>query len=282
MVLENKAAHSAIINYPKIMKISTNSRSDFFVHIGLVLALLITLFLGFFFVYLPFSTNHGQSITVPDLSGMDMDKLEDYLDERNLRYEISDCTFVADKKPFTVLRQYPKPGMVVKEGRKVYVYIASLNAPNIKMPQLVDRTFRSAQLELKRVGLQMGKLIYVNDMAQFSVIRQLFNGQPITAGQLIPQGSKIDLEVANGIGNTEMDVPDVMNKTIDEAEFILTGSHLKWFKIYIEDATEAPGTVIFQNPEAGSGMKIRQGETIDIKVAGPDPKAKSQDPPNPQ
>jgi eukaryotic-like serine/threonine-protein kinase len=259
------------------MKIGTNSRSDLFTHILLVGALLTTLFLGFFFLYLPFSTNHGQSITVPDLAGMDEDKLEDYLDERNLRFEVSDCTFVIGAKPLTVVRQYPKAGMVVKEGRKIYVYITSEKAPNLKMPQLVDRTYRSAQLELKRVGLQLGKIIYVNDMAQFSVLRQLFNGQPIQAGQAIPAGSKIDLEVANGIGNTEMDVPDVMNKTIDEAEFILKGSHLKWFKIYIEDATEAPGTVIFQNPEVGN--KISVGETIDIKIAGPDPKVQNPEPP---
>ncbi len=258
------------------MKISTNSRSDLFTHIALVIALMASLFLGFFFVYLPFSTNHGQSITVPELNGMDMDKLEDYLNERNLRYEISDCTFVIGAKPLTVVRQYPKAGMVVKEGRKIYIYITSEKAPNIKMPQLVDRTYRSAQLELKRVGLQFGKIIYVNDMAQFTVRRQLFNGQEIQAGQAIPAGSKIDLEVANGIGDTEMDVPDVMNKTIEEAEFILKGSNLKWFKMYIEDATEAPGTVIFQNPEVGN--KIRVGETIDIKIAGPDPKAQVPEP----
>ncbi len=258
------------------MKISTNSRSDLFTHIALVIALMASLFLGFFFVYLPFSTNHGQSITVPELNGMDMDKLESYLDERNLRYEISDCTFVMGAKPLTVVRQYPKAGMVVKEGRKIYIYITSEKAPNLKMPQLVDRTYRSALLELKRVGLQIGKIIYVNDMAQFTVRRQLFNGQQIQAGQSIPAGSKIDLEVANGIGDTEMDVPNVMNVTIEEAEFILKGSNLKWFKMYVEDATEAPGTVIFQNPEVGN--KIRLGETIDIKVAGPDPKAQVPDP----
>jgi beta-lactam-binding protein with PASTA domain len=144
------------------------------------------------------------------------------------------------------------------------------------MPQLESRTYRSAQLELKRVGLQLGKITYVPDMAQFTVLGQFYNGQKIEAGQAIPAGSKIDLNVANGIGNTEMDVPDVMNKTIDEAEFILKGSNLKWFKIYIEDATEAPGTIIFQNPDAGN--KIRQGETVDIKVAGPDPKIQTPEP----
>ncbi len=122
------------------MKISTNSRTDLFVHISLVVALVVALFLGFFFLYLPFTTNHGQSITVPDLKGMSLEQIEDYLDERNLRYEIADCTFVVGAKPLSVIRQSPKSGMRVKEGRKIYVYITTLSAPNVKMPQLIDRT----------------------------------------------------------------------------------------------------------------------------------------------
>ncbi|MFN4144338.1 MAG: PASTA domain-containing protein [Runella sp.] len=251
------------------MKISTNSRKDLFVHIGLVIALVVALFLGFFFLYLPFTTNHGQSITVPDLKGMNLRQLEDYLDERNLRYEISDCTFVAGAPPLTVIRQHPKPGMKVKEGRKIYIYITSLTAPNVKMPQLVDRTLRSAEAELARLGLQRGRIIYVPDLAQNSVLGQLYKGQPILPGTPIPQGSKIDLEVGNGIGNTEFDVPDVVGKTLDEALFILKGSNLaKPLIQYVDDPSQAPGTVVRQNPEAGAGNKIRVGETIDLWVVG--------------
>ena len=150
-------------------------------------------------------------------------------------------------------------------------------SPKIKMPQLVDRTYRSAIAELARVGLKLGKVIYVNDLAQQTVRRQLVDGQPLQPGQLIAQGSKIDLEVANGLGTTEMDVPELMGKDLDEVKFIVVGSKLKMgYIMYVPDATEAPGMVIFQNPEFGSGNKIRMGETIDIKVAGPDPREQPQ------
>lgn len=259
------------------MKISTNSRSDLFVHISLVIALIVALFLGFFFLYLPFTTNHGQSITVPDLSGMSLEQLEDYLDERNLRYEIADCTFVAGQRPLTVIRQHPKKGMKVKDGRKVYIYITSLNAPAIKMPELVYRTLRSAQAELGRLGLLLGKIKYVPDPAQNSVMGQFFNGKPILAGTAIPQGSKIDLEVGDGIGNTEFEVPDVVGKTLDEAEFILKASSLKRGLVMpVDDPTQPPGTVVRQNPEAGAGNKIRVGEVIDLWVVGGQPDTQPQ------
>jgi beta-lactam-binding protein with PASTA domain len=260
------------------MKISTNSRTDLIVHISLVVALVVALFLGFFFLYLPFTTNHGQSITVPDLKGMSLEQIEDYLDERNLRYEIADCTFVVGQKPLSVIRQHPKSGMKVKEGRKIYVYITSLNAPNVKMSQLVDRTLNSAKAELGRLGLQLGVIKYVPDPAQNSVMEQLFNGKPIQPGTLIPQGSKIDLEVGDGIGNTEFDVPDVVGKTLDEAEFVLKGSNLKRGLIMpVDDPTKEPGTVVRQNPEAGAGNKIRVGEVVDLWVVGqPDTQPQQQ------
>jgi eukaryotic-like serine/threonine-protein kinase len=262
------------------MKISTNSQKDLLVHLGIVAALIMALFLGFFFLYLPFTTNHGQSITVPDVSGMSVEQLEDYLDERNLRYEISDCTFVAGKKPLTVIRQYPKAGMKVKEQRKIYLYITALTAPNVKMPQLVDRTQRSAEQELKRIGLTRGKLIYIPDLAQSTVLGQLYNGQPIQPGQLIAAGSVIDLQIGDGIGNTEMDVPDVTGKTLDIAVLTLRGSSLQRGLVqYVDDPSQAPGTVVRQNPESGSGNKIRVGEVIDLWVVGPSD-AQPQQPPN--
>jgi eukaryotic-like serine/threonine-protein kinase len=260
------------------MKISTNSRTDLFVHISLVVALVVALFLGFFFLYLPFTTNHGQSITVPDLKGMSLEQIEDYLDERNLRYEIADCTFVVGAKPLSVIRQSPKSGMRVKEGRKIYVYITTLSAPNVKMPQLIDRTKKSAEGELARLGLQLGKFIYVPDPAQDAVMEQLYNGKPIKPGTLIPQGSKIDLELGDGIGNTEFDVPDVVGKTLDEAEFMLKASSLKRGLIMpVDDPSKAPGTIVRQNPEAGAGNKIRVGDVVDIWVVGqPDTQPQQQ------
>src|SRR5688572_3258226 len=95
----------------------------------LVIILVITaLLLGvFFFVYLPATTNHGETITVPDVVGMPMEKLEDYLDERSLRFYVHDSSYHSDQKPFVVLTQYPPKGSKVKEDRKIYV---TLNMKN--------------------------------------------------------------------------------------------------------------------------------------------------------
>ncbi|RYF65734.1 MAG: PASTA domain-containing protein [Cytophagaceae bacterium] len=251
-------------------KISTRSFSDLLIHIGIIIALLVALFLAFFFIYLPFTTNHGQTITVPDVTRLSLDEMQNLLDDRDLRYEVSDCTFVAGAQPLTVIQQYPRANAKVKEGRKIYLTITKRVAPMVQMPNLVSLTLRSAQLNLKSLDLVSGPPIYVPDVAKNSVLRQLYNGKEITTGTPIPKGSQIDLEVGDGLGSTMFEIPNVVGLPLDEAEAAIRGSNLKvGTKISVEDPEKEVGTVVRQRPEARSGERIRVGETMDLWIVGP-------------
>ncbi len=251
-------------------KISTRSPFDLLIHIGLVLALFTTLFLGFFFVYLPFSTHHGQTITVPDLTRLSTDELQTFLNDRDLRYEVSDCTFVAGAEPLTVLAQYPRPGANVKEGRKIYVTITKRTAPSVAMPKLTSLTSRSAELRLRSDGLEVGEIRYAPDLAKNAVLRQFYNGQEIAPGTPVPKGAKIDLELGDGEGNTMFTIPNVVGMPLDEAKVLIKGSNLQVGVIVpVEDPDQAVGTVVRQKPEPRSGERIRVGGTVDLWVVGP-------------
>jgi len=246
-------------------KISTHSRTDLFIHIGIIVSLLLVLFLGFFFVYLPFTTNHGEAITVPDLKKKSVEDLDDFLGDRDLRYEV-DCTFVTNVPPLTIISQYPLPGSKVKEGRKIYVTVVSRTAPLIKMPKLTDMTHRSAQMLLKSVGLEEGNISYVPDMAQNAVLRQLYNGKEILPGQPIAKGTKIDLELGEGLGTAQFEAPSVIGMPLDEAKIAIVGAGLKVGQVMEVPAEEgqAPGSIVRQNPD--SGNKVRIGDVIDLWV----------------
>lgn len=251
-------------------KISTRTIPDLLIQIGIILTLLGVLFLGFFFVYLPFTTNHGQTITVPDLSKLSLDEMKNILDDRDLRYEVSDCTFVAGAQPLTVIQQYPRANAKVKEGRKIYVTITKRVAPMVSMPNLVSMIDRSAALTLKSLGLEEGDRTYVPDVAKNSVLRQLYNGKEIAPGTPVAKGSRIDLEIGDGLGNTMFEIPNVVGLQLDEAEAAIRGSNLKvGTKISVEDPEKEVGTVVRQRPEARSGERIRVGETMDLWVVGP-------------
>ncbi|WP_205503407.1 PASTA domain-containing protein [Rufibacter psychrotolerans] len=254
---------------------------DLFKHLIIMVVIVLTLMFLFFFVYLPSTTNHGETISVPNLSGMSVEELEGFLAEKDLRFYVSDSTYEQGKAPFTVITQEPKAGEKVKEGRKIYVSINMKNPPLIKMPKLIDGSVKNAEMILKSYDLNLGEIKYVPDLALNAVLRQFLNGKEINPGDPVAKGSRIDLEVGNGLGNTELDVPSLVGMPIDEATMLLTGQGLKIGSvIYTTAPNEEPdGTVLKQRPIAGDSIKtkIRTGEFIDLWVAGPQPVAPIQD-----
>ncbi|MES2732478.1 MAG: PASTA domain-containing protein [Bacteroidota bacterium] len=260
-----------------MVTIKTNSKKDVLIHVGILLSGLAIFFLGFFFVYLPTSTHHGQTITVPNLSGMSVGELEEFLTSRDLRYEVGDSDFVLNSKPNTVIAQYPKPGAKVKEGRKIYLTVTMRNAPMVEMPGLVNLSLRSAQTTLQSFSLQLGATKYVPDLARNAVLKQLYQGKAIAKGEKVPKGAKIDLEVGDGLGNTDLPVPNVVGMSLGDAEVILKGSDLQIGIHYDSQSTEAPGTVIKQNPPSLEDNKIRMGELVDVWVAGSQAAAEDED-----
>ena len=50
---------------------------------------LVVIILAFIFnIYFPFKTNHGENISVPNLIGMELNEINSFLYDRDLRYEI--------------------------------------------------------------------------------------------------------------------------------------------------------------------------------------------------
>lgn len=250
----------------------TNSFVDVLKHLAVMLAIVAVLVIGFFYVYLPSTTNHGESISVPKIEGMQLADAEELLEDQNLRYYINDSTYKPDLKPFQILTQDPSPGAKVKEDRKIYISVNMKNPPMIKMPKLIDGSVKNAELILKSYDLKKGKLTYVPDLQQGAILKQFVNGKEVKPGDMIPKGSVIDLHVGDGLGNSEFEMPTVVGMPVDEASVLLVGQGLQIGNIiYVPGSDEADGTVLKQRPFAEVGAKIRVGELVDLWVAGREP-----------
>ena len=167
-----------------------------------IIITLVLIVLSLFYMYFPIVTNHGETITVPDLKGLNYIEIDDFLSKRNLRYEIiPDSSFTTKYSPLSVIFQNPIKGKKVKEGRKIYLTLNSIQPPKIKMPKLINGSVKNAQLILKTYNLFLGKINYVPDMAANAVIQQYHKSEIIKGGDLIAKGSIIDLDIGNGMGN---------------------------------------------------------------------------------
>ena len=178
-------------------------------HLLLIAGISVTLGFIFLKVYLPFYTNHGDTVSVPDLSGMSYEEAANLLESSSLQFEISpDSGFSAEKDPLAILKQLPEANALVKKDRKIYLTLNARNAPILKMPSLINMPLKNVQEILANIGLLRGDIVYVPDIGINVVLEQRYKGAPIREGASIPKGSKIDLVVGDGMGNQLLSAPN--------------------------------------------------------------------------
>jgi beta-lactam-binding protein with PASTA domain len=214
-------------------------------------------------------TNHGETVTVPNIKGMKYAELKEYLGNKNLDIKIADSSmFLLDKGPGVVVEQDPRPNEQVKEGRTIYVSITRTVPPQVKMPNLIDVSQRQAEAILFSYGLRLGSMIYKPDLAKGAILEMSCKGKLLKAGESIAKGSKIDLVLGDGVGVTDVAVPNLLNLSLEEAVFVLKGSALNVGEVFYP-----PGKldsvnffVVEQMPMPGDSVFIKQGESVSLKV----------------
>ncbi len=215
-------------------KLKGSSIKTLLIHLGLIVIIIFALHLLFFFVYLPNTTNKDETITVPNLEGMQLEEMEEFLGMRQLKFEVTDSGYASKYPPLSVLKQYPLEGAQVKEGRKIYLTVQAKQPKSVKMPKLTTYSLKNAELELKSYGLKRGEIKYVPYQFNNVVIKQLYKGKPVNPGDKILIGSSIDLVVGDGLGNRIIATPNLLGLELDEADVALKGSGLDIGIVIIE------------------------------------------------
>lgn len=214
-------------------------------------------------------TNHGETVTVPNIKGMKYAELKEYLGNKNLEVKISDSSmFLLDKGPGVVVEQDPRPNEQVKEGRTIYVSITRTVPPQVKMPNLIDVSQRQAEAILFSYGLRLGSMIYKPDLAKGAILEMSCKGKLLKAGESIAKGSRIDLVLGDGVGITDVAVPNLLNLSLEEAVFVLKGSALNVGEVsYPSGKLDSVNFfVVEQMPMPGDSVFIKQGESVSLKV----------------
>ncbi|WP_269684268.1 PASTA domain-containing protein [Flavobacterium lacustre] len=187
----------------------------------LLIALAIIAVLGYLFMHwLTFTTDHGHEIAVPNLSKLTEEQVEEKLDELDLDYELLDSVdFRGDYPKFTVVEQDPLPGTKVKVGRKVYIKINSSGFSSVRIPDLIEKTYREAVPTLKALGLEEGTITYVPNLGKDMVLEMRYKGRNLKVGDRVLKSSKIDLVLGDGkVSYEEQTQVDTMTVAPTEEE----------------------------------------------------------------
>lgn len=152
-------------------------------------------FISIVLFFLGLITRHSQKLEVPSFTGLSMEEAMDLADANSLRLEVTDSIHNNRMAPGVICKQNPKAGGYVKKNRRILLTINAISPKYVQAPQLVGFSLRQALSSLAASGLEIGKLVYVEDIATNNVIGQYLNGRALPAGAMVPQESSIDLKL---------------------------------------------------------------------------------------
>lgn len=150
-------------------------------------------------------TNHGESIEVPKVQGMNIDDARDLLDDLGLEVAIADSGFNKKLPAGQILEQTPAPGSLVKSGHNIFLTVNSGKAKSVQIPDIIDNSsHREAEAELMAMGFKVGEPIYVHGEKDW-VYGIVCDGKNVYLGDFVSLDSRLSLQVGDGFLNEALD-----------------------------------------------------------------------------
>jgi beta-lactam-binding protein with PASTA domain len=234
-----------------------------------IVILILLVFLTFWGIsfYLSSITNHGESITVPNLTGIDVIEAKEILNQKSLIININDSTYNPKFSPLAVVDQNPKPESKVKEGRNIYVTINSTKVPMVKVPAIKDLSYRSGVAQLSNSRLYEGNISYKNSDFKDVILEYSYKGKMLKEGDKVPVNSFIDIVLGDGESSSSVEVPDLVGRNLEEAIIIIKGNKLVVGQVFTDDMKQidsSSSVVSKQSPLYGNGNSVPKGTAINL------------------
>ena len=168
----------------------------------------------------------------------------------------------------TVFDQNPPAGSMVDKGSTVAISVSS-GPGQVQVPDVTGFTEDSAKQTIQDQGLKVGNVTKVDDSSVTA--GKVISTDP-APGTSVNSGSTVNLKVASG----RVQVPDVRNKTLGDAQRILGDLGLQT-KTVFQPSDQPEGIVLDQNH---LGETVDAGTTIRLVVSQARPQT-SQPSPSP-
>jgi len=241
----------------------------FVINVSIAFVLLI---IGYFALdnYLTGYTRHGEEIPVPDVTQSHIDHLPELLEKNGFRFELMDSIWDRGQKKGVVTEQRPRPGQLVKPGRKIYITFNARSDKKIKLylENVLNGTVRAAMDNLQSMDVVADSIEYkVHQFDGIVLGIKNYRGNELKNNEVITAGSKLILIVGKA-GNTTTTVPKVVGKSLHEAKSEILANNLNVSvsggRLHIcgdkVDSTKA--IIVRQNPKAFAEIKTGGSVTI--------------------
>ena len=164
-----------------------------------------------------------------------------------------------------IYKQSPVSGRTVREGQGVTLTV-SLGTQYVTVPDLTNYVQADAEQQLKSLGVS----VLVTQAVDTSVASGAVIRTDPAAGTQVESGSTVVIYVSRPQVATTTKVPSLSGMSVDDARTLLVQNHLGLGSQTDQYSDQPVGTVIGQNPAAGSTAKLNGRVNITVS-AGPEP-----------
>jgi len=202
-------------------------------------------------------------LNVPKVLGLTESDAVNILKDKGLTPIVSDTTYDENFPRGTILYQRPNAGETVKEGRRIYLFISG-GEPVVQVPVLKGKSLIDARFALERIGLFLGRI----DSITSNYPKNVIFDQQFAVGTPLKKGDSVGVSFSIGPTIGSITVPNLIGKSLVEAEQILADSTLRVGKINFQPSISLlPNTILDQYPSQGD--KIDSGSSVDLFVTKP-------------
>ncbi len=140
------------------MKLRTSRINRFFnIVLGALLMLVVALLSAFIAMR---AAIHGREVNIPNLAGLTLPEASKQTRARGLRLTLENRFYSPSTPPGRILAQSPAPGVSVRRQWAVRV-TESLGPQQVAIPDLLGQSERTASINIRRLGLELGAVAHV-------------------------------------------------------------------------------------------------------------------------
>ena len=191
----------------------------------------------------------SKEVVLPDLKGKNIIFVLETLTALDLNPKLYGTEYNNTYPRYHVLSQDPEPGMVIKKGRDVVLYI-SKGKKLINMPDLRHLFVNDAKILIEKNEFKTGSLskVYSDIVAKDKIISQY--PYAYTSQE---RDAKINLLVSKGKKSVRYAMPDLYSVFLKDAKKIINNKRLNIASIKSSSLITLPQNVIIkQTPASGS------------------------------
>lgn len=200
--------------------------------------------------------------SVPSFVGKTLEQAQAEAEELGLVIQEGDLVYSPDQEEGLITSQNPVEGAKVTEGKVITVNISKGKKDGV-VPKIEGMDYEEAKAYLESFGFKMGPGVTVESHLPKGIIVY----QSIPYGTSAKSGTEINVEISDGKGKEMVKVPNLIGRTPDEANSLLSAAGLSTngSVVYEEVADMAQNLVFWQSVAADT--EVEKGSTVDYKVS---------------